>query len=205
MDNLGVLNRLAFGQASSLKRNSDVIREIQSVQTSLQFPIYRHSVRSHQNDTIVDLSDLPFPTQVNKIFNTPCTLAHDCESCRPPTTPPVFPSVTACLLIDGKPQSSKIDIDLRHSYQVRQLRTHITERKEWAPATFQLVHWLTIQTCMYRSTDHQKRAAIKLFFRQCGKPTTNYTSAPKAMTVDANVVVVTLRNLIISSSAIRAS
>jgi hypothetical protein len=43
MDNLGVLTRLSFGQASSLKhhltRNSDVIREIQSVQTSLQFPI----------------------------------------------------------------------------------------------------------------------------------------------------------------------
>ena len=43
MDNLGVLTRLSFGQASSLKhhltKNSDVIREIQSVQTSLQFPI----------------------------------------------------------------------------------------------------------------------------------------------------------------------
>jgi hypothetical protein len=87
MDNLGVLNRLAFGQASSLKyhlkRNSDVIREIQSVQTSLQFPIYRQHVRSHQNDTNVDLSDLPFPTRVNKMCDTSCTLAHDCETCRP--------------------------------------------------------------------------------------------------------------------------
>ena len=84
----------------------------------------------------------------------------------PPTTPPVFPSTKAYLLIDGKPQSSKIAIDLRLSFQDRQLRLHIIEREEWAPATFQLVHWSTIQTCMYRSTNYQKRAAIKLSFRQ---------------------------------------
>ena len=70
MDNLGVLTRLSFGQASSLKhhltRNSDVIREIQSVQTSLQFPIRRHHVHSHQNDTNVDLSDPPFQPESTK-------------------------------------------------------------------------------------------------------------------------------------------
>ena len=77
MDNLGVLTRLSFGQASSLKhhltRNSNVIREIQSVQTSLQFPIRRHYVRSHQNDTNVNPSELPFPTRINKMCDTPCT------------------------------------------------------------------------------------------------------------------------------------
>jgi hypothetical protein len=87
MDNLGVLTRLSFGQASSLKhhlkRKSDVIREIQSVQSSLQFPIRRHHVRSHQNDDDVDLSDLPFPTRVNKMCDTSYTLAHDCATCRP--------------------------------------------------------------------------------------------------------------------------
>ena len=66
MDNLGVLTRLPFGQASSLKhhltRNSGVIREIQSVQIFLQFPIRRHHIRSHPNKIEVDLSDLPFPT-----------------------------------------------------------------------------------------------------------------------------------------------
>ena len=72
MENLGVLTRLSLGQASSLKhhpltRNSDVIRKIQSAQTSLQFPIRRHHVCSHQNDTNVDLSDLPFPTRGNKM------------------------------------------------------------------------------------------------------------------------------------------
>jgi len=116
MDNLGVLTRLSFGQASSLKhhltRNSDIIREIQSVQTSLQFPIRRHHVRSHQNDTDVDLSDLLFPTRVNKMCDTSCTLAHDCMTCHPPTNPPVFPSTTAHLLINGKPQISKINTDL---------------------------------------------------------------------------------------------
>ena len=150
MDNIRVLARLSFGQASSLKhhltRNSNVIREIQSVQTSLQFPIRRHHVRSHQNDTNVDLSDLPFPTRVNKMCDTSCTLAHDCMTCRPPTTQPVFPSTTtAYLLINGTPYSSKIDIDLRHSSQDRQLRIYITERENWAPSTFHLVHWPTIQ------------------------------------------------------------
>ena len=119
----------------------------------------------------------------------------------PPTTPPVFPSTKAYLLIDGKPQSSKIAIDLRLSFQDRQLRLHIIEREEWAPATFQLVHWPTIQTCMYRSTNHQKRAAIKLSFRQWATD----DELHKAMTVDANVVAVTLGNLIISSSVTRAS
>ena len=52
------------------------------------------------------------------------------------------------------------------AFQDCQLRTHIIEREEWAPATFQLVLWQTIQTCMYRSTGHQKHAAIKLSFRQ---------------------------------------
>ena len=89
MDNRGVLTRLSFSQASSLKhhltRNSNVIREIQSVQISLKCPIRRHHARSHQNDTDVDLSDLPFPTRVNKMGNTSCTLAHDCM------TLPLFP------------------------------------------------------------------------------------------------------------------
>ena len=85
----------------------------------------------------------------------------------PPTTPPVSPSTTAYLLINGKLHSSKIDTDLRHSSQDRHLRLYITERKEWAPATLYLIHWPTIhQTCMNRSTNHQKRAAVKLSFRQ---------------------------------------
>ena len=98
--------------------------------------------------------------------DTSCTLAHDCTTCRPSTTPPAFPSTKSYLLINGKPHRSKIDIDLRHSFQDRQLRLHITEREDWAPATFHLVHWPTIQTWMNRSINHQKRAAIKLSFRQ---------------------------------------
>ena len=127
MYNLGVLNRLAFGQASSLKhylkRNSDVTRKIQLVQTSLQFPIYRHHVRSHQDNNIDNLSELPFPTRANKMSDTSCTLAHDFKLCRPPTTPPAFPSTIAYLLIDGKPHISKIDAEFRHSCQDRQLCT----------------------------------------------------------------------------------
>ena len=42
----------------------------------------------------------------------------------------------------------------------------MTEREDWAPATFHLVHWPTIQTCMNRSTIHQKCAAVKLSSRQ---------------------------------------
>ena len=98
--------------------------------------------------------------------DTSCTLAHDCMICRPPTTPPVFPSTTAYLLINGKPHSSKIDTDLRHSSQDRQLRLYITKREEWAPSTFYLIHWSTIQICMNRSTNHQKRAVVKLSFCQ---------------------------------------
>ena len=207
MDNLGVLDRFAFVQAYSLKWNRDVIREIQSVQTSLQLPIYRYHVRSHQDDNIDDLFELPFLTRVNKRCDMSCTLAHDYESCRPPTTPPVFSSTIAYLLIDGRPHRSKIDTDLRRSFQDRQLRTYITDREEWAPTTFQLVHWPTIQICMYRSTDHQKSDGVlpSNFPSVCGQVITNYTSAPRATTVDANVVAVTVRNLITSSSATRAS
>ena len=62
--------------------------------------------------------------------------------------------------------SGEIDIDFRHSFQDRQLQLHITEQEDWAPASYHLVHWPTIQTCMHRSTNHQKHAAIKLSFRQ---------------------------------------
>lgn len=75
MDNLGVLNRLAFGQVSSLKhhlkRNSDVIREIQSVQTSLQFPIYLHHVRSLKTTPLSTC-----PTYLSQLESTKCATRH---------------------------------------------------------------------------------------------------------------------------------
>ena len=75
MDNLGVLNRLAFGQASSLKhhlkRNSDVIREIQSVQTSLQFPIIA--------TTFAPIKTTPLstcPVFLSQLESTKCVTRH---------------------------------------------------------------------------------------------------------------------------------
>jgi hypothetical protein len=56
------------------------------------------------------------------------------------------------------------------------LRIYITERKNWEPSTFHLVHWPTIQTCMNSSTNHQKGHRLR----------TTYTSARQAMTADAN-------------------
>ena len=66
MDNDGVLKRLKYGPATTIKhhlnRHSDVIREIQSVEATLPFPVRRHHVSSHQYDDIDDLEDLPLPS-----------------------------------------------------------------------------------------------------------------------------------------------
>jgi hypothetical protein len=85
----------------------------------------------------------------------------------PPTTPPVFSSTTAYLLINGTPHISKIDINLRHSSHDRQLRLYITEREDWAQATsISSTGQPFSQICMNRSTNHHKRAAVKLSFHQ---------------------------------------
>ena len=169
MDNTGVLNRLNYGPAYAIKhvmsRHNDVIREIQAVESSLPLPIQRHHVKSHQQEDVTDLMELSPPVRINRMCDVACTIAHSCQHCTPPTTPPIYPSTSTYVLIDGYPYTSKLDTDFLYKRHSIQLKNYITEQESWHPTTFDLVNWDAVKLANYRQKSAGRRAATKLSYK----------------------------------------
>ena len=168
-DSKGLIQRLAQNHTRSLRyhllTHSDIIREIREVERSLPFTFVRHHIRSHQHDDVEDATTLPIPHFLNRACDAACTTAHTCSKCSPPKNPPSFPSTYAYLRFSSHNLSHHLDTTHKHYCQDISLKHHLLTREGWSSTILHLIYWDGIKSAMQRSTQNQRRSAIKLMHR----------------------------------------
>jgi hypothetical protein len=131
--------------------------------SELPLTFVRRHVKSHQDDEVDSVLELPWPAQLNVVCDH--LASRQLSTCQLHTTVPMNPYCNAYLTIDKKSCSSHIRKSMFDAASSPRIREYLQRKFPWDDDTFDSIEWSATHSALRGLTPSDHRFVTKFVFR----------------------------------------